>query len=92
MSFPTLLFALLIAFLCGALFNIFRNGNGWRLFYYLVLSLLGFAVGQWVHVSQGWILFVFGMLDIGLGVVGSIVFLILGEWLSRIEVKNESSV
>lgn len=92
MTFPNLLFAVLIALLCGVLFNIFRPGNGWRLIYYLVLSLLGFAVGQWIHNWRGWNLLMFGALDIGMGVLGSLAFLVPGEWLSRIEVKKESGV
>lgn len=92
MTFPILLLALLISLLCGALFHIFLNGNGWRLLYYLALSVLGFGVGQWVHLWRDWNLFMFGALDIGLGVIGSLVFLGFGEWLSRIEVKKESGV
>jgi hypothetical protein len=41
---------------------------------------------------RGWNLFMFGSLDIGMGVIGSVVILIFGEWLSRIETKNESGV
>ena len=92
MTLPTLLFALLIALLCGVLFHIFRGGSGWRLLLYLGLSLLGFAIGQWIHTWQGWNLFVFGALDIGMGVTGSAAFLVAGEWLSRIEVNKESGV
>jgi hypothetical protein len=88
MTLPTLLFAILIAMLCGVLFHIFRGGSGWRLLLYLGFSLLGFAVGQWIHMWQGWNLFKFGALDIGMGVVGSAVFLVIGEWLSRIEVQK----
>ena len=64
---------------------------------------LAFAFLFWVeHVGfrswtmdqfwRGWHLLMFGALDIGMGVIGSVVFLVLGEWLSRIETKNESSV
>jgi hypothetical protein len=92
MTLPTLLFALLIASLCGVLFHILRGGSGWRLLLYLGFSALGFALGQWLSWWRGWNLFVFGSLDIGLGVIGSVVILILGEWFSRIEVRGESSV
>ena len=96
MTLSTLLFALLIALLCGALFHILRgreeSSSGWRLLLYFGLSALGFAVGQWISVARGWHLLMFGALDIGMGVIGSLVFLALGEWLSRIETKNESGV
>jgi hypothetical protein len=92
MTLPILLFALLIASLCGVLFHILRGGSGWRLLLYLGLSSLGFALGQWISWWRGWNLLMFGSLDIGLGVIGSVAILILGEWLSRIEVQNESGV
>ncbi len=92
MTFPTLLLAFVISLLCGALFHFFRNGNGWRLLYYFSISLLGFIIGQWVHRWQGWNLIRFGSLDIGLGVVGCLMFLLLGDWLSRIEVNKENGV
>jgi hypothetical protein len=92
MTIPVLLFALLISLLCGVLFHILRGGSGWRLLLYFGLSTLGFAVGQWISIARGWQLLTFGVLDIGLGLIGSAVFLVLGEWLSRIEKKNESGV
>ena len=92
MTIPALFFALLIALLCGVLFHILRGGSGWRLLLYFGLSILGFAVGQGISVWRGWHLLMFGALDIGMGVIGSAVFLVLGEWLSRIESTKESSV
>jgi hypothetical protein len=92
MTIPLLLFALLIALLCGAVFHILRGGSGWRLLLYFGLSALGFSVGQGISVWRGWHLLMFGALDIGMGVIGSLVFLALGDWLSRIETDNKSSV
>lgn len=96
MTLPTLLLALLIALLCGVLFHIVRgreeSSSGWRLLLYLGLSTLGFALGQWVSMWRDWNLFMFGSLDIGTGVIGSVAILMLGNWLSRIETKNESGV
>ena len=85
MTLPTLLFALLIALLCGALFHIVRGGSGWRLLLYLGLSTLGFIVGQLVSMWRGWDLFMFGSLDIGMGVIGSAAILAFGEWLGRVQ-------
>jgi len=92
MTLPTLLFALLITLLCGVLFHILRGGSGWYLLLYFGLSMLGFAVGQWISFARGWHLLIFGPLDIGMGMIGSAVFLALGEWLSRIESNNKNSV
>jgi hypothetical protein len=92
MTIPVLLFALLISMLCGTLFHILRGGGGWRLLLYFGLSATGFAVGQWISTTRVWHLLMFGALDIGMGLIGSVVFLVAGDWLSRIETKKESGV
>jgi hypothetical protein len=51
------------------------------------LSVLGFALGQLVNKLLGLGLFTFGALELGVGVLGSILFLLLGEWLIRSEAK-----
>jgi hypothetical protein len=92
MTFPSFVFALLIALLCGTLFHIFRGGGGWRLLLYNGLSVIGYSAGQWFSNRMGWGLFKFGILDVGIGVFGSLVFLMIGEWLSKIEGNKESGV
>ncbi len=92
MTLPLILLALLIALLLGALFHILRGGSGWRLLLYLVSSVLGFALGQGLSTWLGWRLLTFGALDVGAGLIGSFIFLMLGDWLSRIENKNENRV
>lgn len=92
MTLPSLLLALLIALLAGALFHAMRGGSGWRLLLHLGLSMLGFALGQVVGIWFGIALFIFGTLDIGLGVIGSLLLLGVGDWLSRIKPTNESGV
>lgn len=92
MNLPAILFALVVALLIGALFHALRSGGGWRLLLHLALSIAGFAFGQGVSRWIGYILLQFGVLDIGMGVIGSLVFLGIGDWLSRIKPGNESSV
>lgn len=92
MNLPAILFALVVALLIGALFHALRSGGGWRLLLHLALSIVGFALGQGVSRWIGYILLQFGVLDIGMGVIGSLVFLGIGDWLSRIKPRNESSV
>lgn len=92
MSIPSLLFALLIALLYGSLYHLIRGGGVWRLLYYLGLSILGFVAGHLVGLWRGWILFPLGSLNLGLSSMGSFVILVIGDWLSRIEAKQESTV
>jgi hypothetical protein len=90
LTLPAIVFGLLISFLIGAFYHFMRSGGGWMLLLYLGLSALGFAAGQGVSIWRGWIILRFGMLDVGLGMIGSLIFLVIGEWLSKIEVKNEN--
>ena len=86
MTLPTLLFALLIALLYGALYHLIRDGGFWRLFLYFTLSIAGFVAGHWIGVWRGWTFFPLGAINLGLSSMGSLIFLIVGDWLSRIEV------
>lgn len=83
MTIPALLFAFVIALLIGALFHAIRGGGAGRLFINFGFSILGFALG---HVSGMWFelsLYQFGVLELGLGILGSVLFLIAGAWLVR---------
>lgn len=85
MTLPVFLFGLIIALLIGFLFHVLRGGRGLRLLLYLGLSILGFAFGQWISMARGWNLYLFGVLDLGMGLVGSVLVLGLSEWLSLID-------
>jgi hypothetical protein len=87
MTSPTLLFALLIALLYGSLYHLLRGGRGWRLILYLGLSILGFAAGHLIGLWQGWVFIPMGSLNLGMSSSGSLIVLIFGDWLSRIEAK-----
>jgi hypothetical protein len=91
-TYPTLLFAIIIAILYGALFHFFRGGGGWRLLLYIGLSILGFVIGHLVGTWRGWLILMLGPINLGMGTLGSAVFMVLGGWLSHIEGKRESKV
>lgn len=92
MTLPAILFGLVVAFLTAALFHVLRGGSGWRLLLNLLLSSLGFALGQWAGIWFGLRLYQFGVLDIGTGLLGSVLILLLGDWLSRIETQRKTGV
>jgi hypothetical protein len=85
MTLPTILLGLLIALFYGAVYHLIRGGSFWRLLLYLGLSVLGFAAGHIVGLWRGWILVPLGSLNLGLSSIGSMVILILGDWLGHIE-------
>ncbi len=92
MTLPSFLLALIIALLYGALYHLLRNGGVGHLFMFLGLSVLGFAIGQlagdWLH----WGFIPLGQLNLGLASIGSLLILLIGDWLSRVEAKPESKV
>jgi len=92
MTLPTLLFALLVALLYGALYHLVRGGCFWRLFLYFGLSLLGFVLGHLVGLWRGWVFIPLGSVNLGLSTIGSFLILLIGDWLSHIEVREESKV
>ncbi len=92
MTLPTLLLALLVALLYGALYHLIRGGSLWRLPLYFVLSILGFIAGHLIGLWRGWVFIPLGSLNLGLSSAGSMLILLLGDWLSRIEGKDRSKV
>ena len=92
MTLPSLLFALLVALLYGALYHLIRGGSFWRLLLYFGLSVLGFAAGHIVGLWRGWMLLPLGSLNLGLSSIGSLVVLVLGDWLGHSEANKEGKV
>ena len=87
MTLPTLLFALLAALLYGSLFHFVRGGGLWRLLLYMVVSVIGFAIGHLIGWWRNWIFFPLGSLNLGMSSLGSLITLLIGDWLSRVEAK-----
>jgi hypothetical protein len=92
MTLPAFLFALLIALLYGTLYHLIRGGSFWRLLLYLVLSILGFALGHLIGLWRGWVLIPIGSINLGLSSIGSFLILLLGDWLTHIETDQQSTV
>jgi hypothetical protein len=92
MTLPAILLGFIIALLYGALYHLIRGGSFWRLLLYFGLSIVGFLIGHLIGKWRGWVVIPFGSLNFGLSSIGSTVFLILGDWLSRIEADDESKV
>ena len=86
MTIPAAVFSVLCACLLGALFHLVVDGGGARLVLYLALSSLGFACGQLIASAQGWTFLPVGPVQMGYAIMGSLVFLLVGHWLSRIRI------
>jgi hypothetical protein len=90
-TLPSIVIGLICSILIGAIFHLWRDGGAGRLFFYFALSLIGFSAGQWLSSSNNWYLFPIGAIDLGLAVPGSLLFLILGDWLSHVELRHTTS-
>ncbi len=88
MTIPAAVISLVCAWLIGALFHVAVDGGGGRLVLYLVLSSLGFITGQAIATARGWSFVPVGPLQLGFAALGSLVFLVLGHWLSQIRIER----
>ena len=89
MTLPSIVLGFICALLVGALFHLCMDGGLGRLMLYLTLSVLGFSAGQLVGGWRNWIFFPVGPLDLGMAILGSIVFLGIGYWLSLVELRRQ---
>jgi hypothetical protein len=92
MTIPSLLFGLVIASLYGALFHLVRGGGPARLFLFMTLSWLGFALGHIIGNWRGWILFPVGSLNFGAATIGSILLFALSLIKFRRLIKRDDAV
>jgi hypothetical protein len=83
MTIPALLFGILVSTFLGAGFHVWRGGNLGRLILYILLAWAGFWSGHLMAVALEFNAFSVGPLHIGMAMVGSVVFLFLGYWLSQ---------
>lgn len=85
MNTATYIFGLVLATLLGAVFHLWKDGGFWKLIVYIVVSWIGFFVGHAIARSADFNFLQVGSLHVGGGVIGSVLFLFAGHWLSRIE-------
>ncbi len=89
MSMPMFLLGLIISTLYGAIFHLWRGGNAGRLLLYLLLSWIGFWVGQLLGNLFNISFDVLGQLHILFSTLGSLVFLGVGYWLSLVQAESK---
>ena len=88
MTFPAVIYSFAVATLFGSLMHLWRGGNFFRLVFYLVLSWVGFFGGHFLAEGLSIRFLDVGTIHMGFGVLGSILFLGLGYWLSLIDQNN----
>jgi hypothetical protein len=88
MTLPSYLLGFVYALLLGSLFHVWRDGGMGRLLLYMLLSVLGAAAGQWAGTQLNATLFALGPLNLGFITIGSLMFLLVGYWLSLVEIRS----
>jgi hypothetical protein len=89
MTFPAIVFGIVLSTVYGTAFHFLKGGSLFRLFLYVILSWLGFWSGHFVGGALGWNFAAVGQINAGMATLGSAVFLFFGEWLSRVEITKK---
>ncbi len=85
MPVPSIVLGIAISILLGALFHLWKDGGLGKLLLYLVFSLIGFYLGHSLAESLEISFLDAGELHAGFGILGAIVALFLGHWISLIQ-------
>lgn len=88
MTFPAIVFSFFVASLFGSLMHLWRSGGLFRLMLYLVLSWVGFFGGHLLAEALSIRFLELGTIHLGMGIIGALVFLGLGYWLSLMDTQN----
>ena len=91
MTFPAILFGIVLSTIYASAFHFWKGGSLGKLLIYIIISWLGFWIGQLVGSRIGWSFWTIGPINMGMATLGSLIFLFVGEWLSRVEVKKNNS-
>ena len=89
MTIPAIFFGIVLSTIFGAAFHFWKGGSLNRLIIYIILSWLGFWIGHFLGGVIGWSFAAAGPINAGMATLGSVVFLFVGEWLGRIDIKRK---
>ncbi len=87
---PTLFIGLILSTLYGAGFHLWRGGNTGRLVLYILLAWIGFWLGQFLANYFSLSFDKVGELHLLMATIGSIIFLVVGYWLSLVKVETKA--
>ncbi len=88
MTFPAIVFSFFLAAFFGSLLHLWRGGSLGKLLLYLILSWVGFFGGHFLAEILDIKFIDVGTIHMGFGILGTVVLLGLGYWLSLIEQQN----
>jgi hypothetical protein len=87
MTIASFFFGTLIAIMLGCGFHFWRGGGLKWLILFNLFSFTGFWSGHIVAALLKWKFLNLGPINLGLGVIGTLIFLFAGYWLSMASVE-----
>ena len=91
MTLPGIVFGIVLSTAYGTAFHVWKDGSINRLILFVILSWLGFWIGHFVGGAIQWTFAAAGPVNTGMATLGSLAFLFVGEWLSRVEITNKNA-
>lgn len=85
---PGIALSLLFAMLIGFIFHFWKGGGLLRLITIEIISIFGFALGHWIGFSQNINFLKVGMIYLGFGIIGSIIFSVIALWITNIRLEK----
>jgi len=85
MTIPSILIGIVISSLYGVAFHLWRGGGIGRLIIYVILSWIGFWIGNYVGLRLDLTFLSLGPLRLGTATLGAALALGIGYWLSLVE-------
>jgi len=89
MTFPALIFGILLSTAYGTAFHFWKGGGLGKLILFVILAWVGFWAGHIVGGELGWRFAPIGPINTGMATLGAAAVLFAGEWLSRVEVTRK---
>ncbi len=90
MTFPALLFGIILAAFYGAVFHTWKGDPLKRLLLHLFLAEVGFWGGHALAGLLHWNFAAIGPLNAGVGTLSCFLVLFLGRWLSQVDIRPSS--
>jgi hypothetical protein len=89
MTIPAILFGIVLSTTYGTVFHLWKDGSLKKLILFIILAWLGFWAGHFFGGLMKWNFASVGPVNTGAATLGSALFLLVGEWLSRVEITHK---
>jgi hypothetical protein len=91
MTVPAIIIGILLSTFYGVIFHLVTGGNFFKLLLDIFLSWSGFWIGHFLAGQPGWVFLSIGPLRFGLATLSSLIFMLVGYWMSLIPKKPEGT-